>query len=280
MTLMRPLLGETRATLTEYLEAAGLDPVVDESNNLLEADRNWVRHRVLPAVVERWPGAIENIGRSAGVVSTDREFLNRLCDDVYDETAVDGESILLDRLLAIDEALGLRVVRRWLISLGIEVVDFEVVARVYDLAKQQDQLRQVEVGNDLVVVTTEDELLELGILVRRSSDRYPIMLPGGDIGWEIEFCDAHLADAVDIEVPVESKPVTRLVSAGECWSGTDRRIKDDLRASGIHPLLRERLVAIADAAGILLIPAIYPTIRAANFDGPSKKVWVRWSRQS
>jgi tRNA(Ile)-lysidine synthase len=61
----RPLLDVGRSDLLAWSEAEGLGWVEDPSNADTALDRNFLRHRVLPVVRERWPGAAAAVARSA-----------------------------------------------------------------------------------------------------------------------------------------------------------------------------------------------------------------------
>ena len=61
----RPLLGYARDQLLAYASEHKLDWVEDESNQDVGIDRNFMRHQLLPAVREHWPGILETLSRSA-----------------------------------------------------------------------------------------------------------------------------------------------------------------------------------------------------------------------
>lgn len=64
-SLLRPLLSWPRAALKSYAKAKELRWIEDESNQQLQFDRNYLRHRVVPALAERWPDYVQGISRSA-----------------------------------------------------------------------------------------------------------------------------------------------------------------------------------------------------------------------
>ncbi|MBD1598042.1 tRNA lysidine(34) synthetase TilS [Pseudomonas typographi] len=64
--LVRPLLAVGRATLQAYASNQRLHWVEDPSNARSEADRNYLRHQVLPALQARWPHAPASLARAAG----------------------------------------------------------------------------------------------------------------------------------------------------------------------------------------------------------------------
>ena len=51
--LLRPLLDVRRTSLYQYARCEGLRWIEDDSNQVLDMDRNYLRHRVLPAVAAR-----------------------------------------------------------------------------------------------------------------------------------------------------------------------------------------------------------------------------------
>ncbi|MEJ2479240.1 MAG: tRNA lysidine(34) synthetase TilS [Acidihalobacter sp.] len=61
----RPLLGQTRESLQEYLRLRGLEWIEDPSNRSLDAARNYLRHRIMPVLQARWPAAGRTLARAA-----------------------------------------------------------------------------------------------------------------------------------------------------------------------------------------------------------------------
>ena len=57
LRLVRPLLAVPRTAVFAYARARGLGWIEDPANLDPAQDRNHLRHRVLPALAERWPGA-------------------------------------------------------------------------------------------------------------------------------------------------------------------------------------------------------------------------------
>ncbi len=63
--LARPLLDFSRAQLEAYARNQRLNWVEDPSNRNLRFDRNYIRHRIMPLLQQRWPSAANTIARSA-----------------------------------------------------------------------------------------------------------------------------------------------------------------------------------------------------------------------
>jgi tRNA(Ile)-lysidine synthase len=64
-TLLRPLLGFTRAEIEVYARDVTLNWIEDESNADTSYTRNYLRHTVMPKIIERFPHATDSLARVA-----------------------------------------------------------------------------------------------------------------------------------------------------------------------------------------------------------------------
>lgn len=127
--VVRPLLDETHEDLCRYLEVRGIGWCEDASNLDTSYLRNFVRHRVMPLVLERNPRAERALGATCDILGDEDAFLSGMAQRALREAlrAEDPGSVVLDagRLAAADVALARRVVRlacsRLARSAGLEV---------------------------------------------------------------------------------------------------------------------------------------------------------------
>lgn len=88
-SVIRPLLGMTRAEIEAYLSATGQDYIIDSSNLTSDYRRNFIRHDVLPLLETRWPGARKSLSRTLAIMKEEsdiiethyRRQLENLCPD-------------------------------------------------------------------------------------------------------------------------------------------------------------------------------------------------------
>jgi tRNA(Ile)-lysidine synthase len=78
--LARPLLGFTRRELEDWARAHALSWISDPSNENVGFDRNYIRHRVVPALYERWPAAAVSAARSAAHLGEANRLLESLAE--------------------------------------------------------------------------------------------------------------------------------------------------------------------------------------------------------
>jgi len=129
--LWRPLLGIPRMQLLAHARANGLAWVEDPSNASIDPDRNFLRHRILPVLRERWPHADAALARSAALSADATNLL-----DTEDELALaavrtDDPSVL-DRAAvgALPRTRRARVLRRWIAGLGLPPIPARGIARI------------------------------------------------------------------------------------------------------------------------------------------------------
>lgn len=75
--LLRPLLSTSREQLASYAQDQNLAWIDDPSNNSLDYDRNYLRHKVLVPLSEHWPKASEQMSRAAQLLSQEHVLLNQ-----------------------------------------------------------------------------------------------------------------------------------------------------------------------------------------------------------
>jgi tRNA(Ile)-lysidine synthase len=106
-SLIRPLLGFTRAETGEYCSERGLEWREDETNELDLYARGRIRNALVPALRAVHPAAERNVLALAEVLRDEAEVLNRLVQ----ESLADRQEIALDRLRELPAALRRLVVQ-------------------------------------------------------------------------------------------------------------------------------------------------------------------------
>jgi tRNA(Ile)-lysidine synthase len=102
--IVRPLLQSTRQELLAYAACHGLDWIEDESNADDSYPRNFLRHRLLPVLGEKFPAYRETLGRSAQHFAEAAELLDELAEQ-------DGAGVIVENTLCVAALQALSVGR-------------------------------------------------------------------------------------------------------------------------------------------------------------------------
>ena len=143
--LARPLLEFARAELEEWARAERLQWLEDPSNENTGFDRNFLRHRVLPALRERWPALAHNATRSTAHLREAGRLLDVLAATDLETVAL-GSCLDMTRLTSLAPARRRNVLRHWIRQQGMRVPSTRKLATIERdlLIAREDRLPRVE----------------------------------------------------------------------------------------------------------------------------------------
>ncbi|MDV6251473.1 tRNA lysidine(34) synthetase TilS [Vibrio sp. EA2] len=115
-TLVRPLLTTRREQIEAIAQSLQLEWVEDESNQDTRYDRNFLRHRVVPELSQRWPSIHQAVQRSASLCAQQETLLDELLNDVFYRALQADLSLDIAELASHSELARARLLRMWLVK--------------------------------------------------------------------------------------------------------------------------------------------------------------------
>ena len=276
----RPLLDVPRDVLLAYAQHHQLGWVDDASNGDLRHDRNFLRHRILPLLRERWPQVDSAFSRSA-VLSADAVEL--LAQEDALALAVSGtldpRALSVHALLNLQPARRARVLRRWIEGLDFPPLPGEGVAQIETalLPARADARARFE-WRGVVIERWRDLLHVQHLRAPLPADwevqwlgREPLPLPEGD--------RLVLEGITSLPAPLRvaaRQGGERIVLPGRTHSHSLKNVLQDL---GVPPWEREALPLLFDEAGELM--AVADLAYAQPFDAWLRHAGgrLRWLRE-
>lgn len=134
--LIRPLLGETRASLEAWAHQYHLRWIEDESNQDDSYDRNFLRLRVLPLLNERWTHFSEAAARSAMLCAEQESLLDELLREELETLITADGALELAPLEAMSPARRAALIRRWLAFHRAAMPSRAMLNRIWDEVAQ------------------------------------------------------------------------------------------------------------------------------------------------
>ncbi len=199
--LLRPLLGYSRQTLLEIAAQQQLEWIEDPSNQDVSYDRNYLRSKVLPVILERWPSATTTLARTANNLSTTLQLLDEYGDfllldcDWRQESW--GRSFDLARFVGLSSAAQVHLLNTAFRQLQLRGFDAQYHDRVLALIEsREDKTPLVKIG--------DSEL-------RRFGNRLYLMP------------EIASFPATDLEIPWTGREVVQIAGCGSLASIPDYR---------------------------------------------------------
>ena len=109
----RPLLGESRSAIEQYLQRKQVKWIEDDSNRDTRFDRNFLRHEVIPLLESRWPAAAARLAATATHLGAAATALESLLGEHARLDRSPGLSLPLQSLEPLESMASL-VIRAWL----------------------------------------------------------------------------------------------------------------------------------------------------------------------
>ncbi|MCD8542323.1 MAG: tRNA lysidine(34) synthetase TilS [Gammaproteobacteria bacterium] len=112
--LQRPILQIQRDELLDYAIQHGLSWVDDESNQETRFSRNFIRHKILPILKQRWPSVTETMARSSQHCAESEALLNEYGSQLTTSCVNQDGRLRVSRLKSLTVIQQKLVLRYWL----------------------------------------------------------------------------------------------------------------------------------------------------------------------
>lgn len=196
--LLRPLLDVDRAELQEYARQHELSWIEDESNADERYPRNFLRHRILPVLEQRFPMYRATLARSAGHFAEAGELLDEIAREDA-QTAVCGDYLSLFALGKLSAARAKNLLRHFLVMRRAPLPD---TSRLKEMLRQLREARQ-DAQTKITWEGWELRRYRDGIYVHRVQSR----IPDFELHW-------HGEDVVELPAPCGALHFETAVGAG------------------------------------------------------------------
>ncbi|MGL4859578.1 MAG: tRNA lysidine(34) synthetase TilS [Enterobacteriaceae bacterium] len=176
--LRRPLLALSRTQLEHYARQVNLSWIEDESNQDQGYDRNFLRHAIVPSLVQRWPHFARAVARSAALCGEQEQLLDELLADNLAQLSDDDNSLCIEGLQHCSPAKRNALLRRWIARAGTQM-------------PSRDQLNHLW---SQVALSQQDALPCLWLAkwqVRRFRQRLYLLPPLADVSGEVLCWDGR-----------------------------------------------------------------------------------------
>lgn len=274
----RPLIDCRRRDVVGYLSTLGQSWQDDRTNDDVSIPRNYLRHRVLPAIVERWPGAIAALARLAEVMADDEAFLSVTAAEVRSAVTIadpgGGDVFDVRGLRALPPSLNRRVVRDAIEAAG-GAPSFQDIEAVRRMAAADRSVAHL----DLAGVAAERRGAALRFVGRTPTElprvpfQYDLPVPGRvqirETGAVVQASFKEGASAPEAFGDGVSRAVLQASALSLPLTVRNRRAGDRLRPFGslgrrkLQDLLTDRKVPRAERDQVLLV-----------VDASGRIVWV------
>ncbi len=132
--IIRPLIETSRREIEDFLKQAGQGFAIDKTNLTSDYTRNKIRLEIMPKLREINPAADFCIGRAAGILQEENDFLENEANRAYERCFKDKNSLFAEKLVKEHPAIRKRCLARFLEDVGLSAaVCFEKLEKLDEI---------------------------------------------------------------------------------------------------------------------------------------------------
>lgn len=119
MTVLRPLLDVSKASIENYAKQHQLQWVEDPSNSSNEFDRNFLRNEIIPKLKQRYPNLDKRLSRSATLCQESHLFITQQIAPSFDQCLSEENTLSINELKTFTLYEQTEIIRQWLSTFEI-----------------------------------------------------------------------------------------------------------------------------------------------------------------
>lgn len=154
--LFRPLINFNREDVERYASEHELEWIEDPSNKKIQFDRNYLRHEVFPAIIRRWPSAINQLQRVSELQIESEQLQSDLAQIDYVQAEVQKpfsqtSCISVEVLNSLSAARKKNMIRYWIKLNKFAVIGFHKIEELLKQLNSRVDAMPVIEGNNFQV---------------------------------------------------------------------------------------------------------------------------------
>ena len=278
--LLRPLLGESRASLQDWADEHRLSWIEDESNQDDAYDRNFLRLRVLPLLSARWPHFADAAARSAALCGEQEQLLDELLAGELERLVGDEGQLAIAPLEVMSPPRRAALLRRWLAQCNAPMPSRAQLARIWqEVAAARDDAAPLLRFGDYAVRRFRQQLW----WVKAVDGQPEVCLPWPDITRPLALVDGTLAlrEGGVLRRPAADEPVSvRYRAEGNVHlvgRRGGRKMKKIWQELGVAPWLRDTTPLLFYGETLIAAPGYFVTVAGQCAAGEEGLVLIRES---
>lgn len=251
--LLRPLLYCSRKQLEQAVAEIDLEFIQDPSNDSIDYDRNFLRHKILPELKLRWPQLLSRWQKNADLMAKSESLLNHYLDQDLSQCLTSKRQLNLDAWGLLVELKRPELIRRWIYG------EIGILLNERQLEQIQQDVVQAQSGANPVYSIQEH-------LLRRFRNHLYLVSPSSELLDNVEIFETGCWMLGDGELTIElakplRKPLTlrrrkggeRCVPHGQAHS---KSVKKLLQEADLPPWVKADWPLIFQGETVVAVPGI------------------------
>lgn len=129
--IIRPLLTVSRENIKKWMINSNISWIEDSSNHDIYHDRNFLRHKIIPKLKQRWPYFEKNCAKSIQILNEEKKILKNFTKKILKQHLISNSILNISTLKYKKKELFKIILRNW-ITLNQNIIpSFKIINEIY-----------------------------------------------------------------------------------------------------------------------------------------------------
>ncbi|AAM67673.1 tRNA lysidine(34) synthetase TilS [Buchnera aphidicola] len=130
--IVRPFLTKTKKELQKWACENNLESIEDFSNFNIDYDRNFIRHKLIPILEQRWPFFLKNCFRTTVICREETKLKNIFLKEKIQNLINFDESLNIQNFKNINKEVCKALIRYWISLKNIKMPSYKTIECIYN----------------------------------------------------------------------------------------------------------------------------------------------------
>lgn len=130
--IVRPFLTKTKKELQKWACENNLESIEDFSNFNIDYDRNFIRHKLIPILEQRWPFFLKNCFRTTVICREETKLKNIFLKEKIQNFINFDESLNIQNFKKINKEVCKALIRYWISLKNIKMPSYKTIECIYN----------------------------------------------------------------------------------------------------------------------------------------------------
>ncbi|XBC38283.1 MAG: tRNA lysidine(34) synthetase TilS [Buchnera aphidicola (Floraphis choui)] len=148
-TIIRPLLHITRSKIKSWMTKNKIHWIKDDSNYNTTYDRNFLRHKILPLLIRRWPSFIKKCANSAFILKQEKNILDSIINKKLNQYLISNSILNIKNFQKIQPEMRNSLLRTWIKINNNTMPSYKIIKNIYYeiILSKPDSKAKIKINN-------------------------------------------------------------------------------------------------------------------------------------
>ncbi len=149
---IRPLLNISKKDINKYALKHNLKWINDPNNKNINLDRNYLRIKIIPKLLNRWPFFLKTINRSSEICFNQENLIKNLLKNKFNYVLEKNNSLNIIKINKLSKEEKIFILRKWINLNNHKMISFKLINLLCSFIKKEQNNFQLSLGKYFIKI--------------------------------------------------------------------------------------------------------------------------------